>query len=307
MVASTSSILAVALSTALFGPLLESYKYSASRSNKAECALDTEPTLDVSMVVPYYNPGPRFTANMEDLAAALRQAGVTFEVIAVSDGSTDGSVTALEMLESDGTPWLRRFDLATNHGKGEALRVGLSQGHGRYLGFIDGDGDIPAIQVKNLVELVRTYAPDVVLGSKRHPLSDVYYPPTRRICSWGYQQLVRLLFHLNVRDTQTGLKLVNREVLARVLPRTLEKHFAFDLEMLVVARRLGYKRFFEAPVQIQERFSSTIRLKSVWPMLIDTFAIFYRLRILRYYDQVHIQSQREPSQNSLSRLSEVSL
>ena len=63
----------------------------------------------------------------------------------------------------------------------------------------------------------------------------------------------------------------------------VEKRFAFDLELLVVARRMGYSNFVELPVRITERFTSTITLKSVWAMLLDTLAIFYRLRIARFY------------------------
>jgi hypothetical protein len=103
------------------------------------------------------------------------------------------------------------------------------------------------------------------------------------VYSWGYQQLNRALFQLPTRDTQTGIKLIRRETLAAVLPKMVEKRFAFDLELLVVARRMGYCNFVELPVQITERFTSTISLKSVWGMLLDTFAIFYRLRILHFY------------------------
>jgi hypothetical protein len=63
----------------------------------------------------------------------------------------------------------------------------------------------------------------------------------------------------------------------------LEKRFAFDLELLVVARRVGYRRFVELPVKIRERFVSTISPKTVYGMLLDTAAIFYRLKVLRYY------------------------
>jgi hypothetical protein len=111
----------------------------------------------------------------------------------------------------------------------------------------------------------------------------VHYPPLRRAYSWGYQQLIRLLFHLRIRDTQTGIKLVRRDVLAAVLPHMVEKRFAFDLELFVVARRLGYRRFIEAPVRINERFSSTISPRAVLLLLLDTLAIFYRLRVLRFY------------------------
>src|SRR5205814_2099678 len=111
------------------------------------------------------------------------------------------------------------------------------------------------------------------------------YPSNRRLYSWGYQQLIRVLFHLNIRDTQTGIKLVRREVLSEALPLMVEKRFAFDLELFVVARHLGYYRFFEAPVTIGERFSTTISPRAVRNTLLDTLGIFYRLRVLRFYDR----------------------
>ncbi len=240
-------------------------------------------TLDLTVVVPYYNPGSLLRRHLVELDRVLTEAGLDYELVAVSDGSTDGSPASLDGVAPDR---LRRLELAKNRGKGEALRTGLAVGRGRYLGFIDADGDLPAGQVASFVSLLRSHDPDVVLGSKRHPMSEVAYPPLRRLYSWGFQQLVRLLFHLEVRDTQTGLKIVRREVLADVLARMVEKRFAFDLELLVVARRLGYRRFFEAPVRIDERLTSTISTRAVWLTLLDTFAIFYRLRVLRWYDQV---------------------
>ena len=240
----------------------------------------SQPDLDVTVVVPFYNPGPRFRPNIDRLVEVLSSSGSSFEIIAVSDGCTDGSDGCLEGLDQR---LVRFVSLPRNRGKGQAVRMGLAMGRGRYLGFIDSDGDLDPALLLPFLTLVDLYEPDVVLGSKRHPLSDLDYPPVRRLYSWGYQQLVRFLFRLNVRDTQTGLKLVRREVLAEALPRMVEKRFAFDLELLVVARRLGFTRFVEAPVAIEERFSSTISLRSIRPMLVDTLAIFYRLRILGFY------------------------
>jgi glycosyltransferase involved in cell wall biosynthesis/O-antigen/teichoic acid export membrane protein len=234
--------------------------------------------LDLSLVIPFYNPGSRLAPHVQDVIKVLRAAQVTFEVIAVSDGSTDGSPSSIA-----GVGQVRVVQLAENQGKGAALRVGLAQGRGRYLGFIDGDGDIPAGQLNHFLAATRTGDPDVVLGTKRHPDSDVVYPPLRRLYSFGYQQLNRVLFQLPTRDTQTGIKLIRRETLAAVLPKMVEKRFAFDLELLVVARRMGYRNFVELPVCITERFTSTISLASVRGMLIDTLAIFYRLRIARFY------------------------
>jgi glycosyltransferase involved in cell wall biosynthesis/O-antigen/teichoic acid export membrane protein len=234
--------------------------------------------IDLTLVIPFYNPGSRLASHVRAVVGVLRAEQVTFEVIAVSDGSTDGSPSSIA-----GIGQVRIVELAKNQGKGAALRVGLAQGRGRYLGFIDCDGDIPARQLSHFLAAVRAGDPDVVLGAKSHPDSDVVFPPLRRLYSFGYQQLTRLLFWLPTRDTQTGIKLIRRETLAAVLPKMLEKRFAFDLELLVVARRMGYRNFLELPVQIAERFTSTISPKAVWRTLLDTLAIFYRLRVAHFY------------------------
>lgn len=241
------------------------------------------PAVELSVVVPYYNPGSRLRDNLEGLVRVLSAEGLSFEVIAVSDGSTDGSSESLDGVAGEAEGQVRRVTLDRNWGKGQALRVGLAMGRGRYLGFIDADGDLSPELLPPFVSLMRLYQPDIILGSKRHPMSDVHYPPLRRAYSWGYQQLIRALFRLRVRDTQTGIKLVRREVLAEVLPLMVEKRFAFDLELFVVARHRGHAGFFEAPVRIHERFASTISLRAVWHTLLDTLAIWYRLRLLRFY------------------------
>jgi len=238
--------------------------------------------LDFTLVVPFYNPGSRLSKHISEIIDVLSLSEISYEVLAVSDGSTDHSEEQLTTIASERLTLVR---LDKNQGKGAALRAGLSQGRGKYLGFIDGDGDLPAKLLSNLVEIIDREHPDIIFGSKRHPRSEVVYPPLRRIYSWGYQQLNRALFHLPIRDTQTGVKVIRRDVLAAALPRMVEKRFAFDLELFVVARQQGFRNFVEMPVVIGERFSSTVSLSSVRDMLVDTFAIFYRLRMLRFYDR----------------------
>ena len=123
-----------------------------------------------------------------------------------------------------------------------------------------------------------------MIGSKRDPESKVDYPLTRRALSWCYQLMIKLLFNLNVRDTQAGLKLFKRDVLEDILPRVLVKRYAFDLELLVNANHRGYK-IVEAPVEINFHFTSGINILDIWHIFVDTMAIFYRLRILKYYDR----------------------
>ncbi len=240
-----------------------------------------EPTLDVSIVVPYYNPGDRLRRTVEDMVRVLDASGMTFEIITVSDGSTDGSPFTLEGFPES---VVRRVTFDTNVGKGHALREGLALGRGRYLGFIDADGDISPELLAPFVSIMRAEQPDIIIGSKRHPDSSVHYPPLRRLYSWTYQHLIGLLFRLQVKDTQVGIKLVDRAVIADVLPLLRESRFALDLELLVLARRLGYTRIVEAPVRIEERFGSTISLKAVWLLLLDTLAFFVRYSVRHDYD-----------------------
>lgn len=256
---------------------------SASRAERrARSVVPLGPAeLDLSVVVPFYNPGPNLIAHVERLVQMLRAEHLQFEVIAVSDGSTDGSAATLATAD---LAEVQCLCLPSNRGKGAALRAGFTLGRGRYLGFIDADGDLDPAQWHPFLGLMKLYEADVVTGSKRHPLSEVHYPPLRRIYSWTFQQLVRSLFRLRIRDTQTGIKLIRREVLADVLPLMRERRFAFDLEFFVVARRCGWRRFLEAPVRIEQRFGSTISLRSVARMILDTLAIAWRLHVTRAYD-----------------------
>ena len=253
---------------------VEKHLFSSTAENQSD--------VDLSIVVPYYNPGAALSKHVAGLVEVLEASELRFEIIAVSDGSTDGSPDTLTNLFPD---LLKNTNLSENSGKGQALRVGLMQGRGKYLGFIDADGDIPAIELLGIIEVIRASEPDIIIGSKRHPSSVVHYPIVRRVYSWGYQQLIKTLFHLSVTDTQTGLKVLRRDVVREVLPLMVEKRFAFDLEFFVVARRLGFREIVEVPVVIQRRFTSTISMKAVRGMLLDTLGIFYRLRVLRYYDR----------------------
>jgi glycosyltransferase involved in cell wall biosynthesis len=176
-----------------------------------------------------------------------------------------------------------------NAGKGFALSLGVSQTTGSLVTFIDADMELDPSNIKVFIDVMKEADCDAVIGSKRHPESKVNYPAFRRFQSAVYQIVVRMLFNLNVRDTQTGLKLFRREVLRNAVPLLAIKRFAFDLELLVVARFLGYTKVCEAPITLDFQFESTVDLGSAWNVLWDTAAIFYRLRIRRYYQHRRLQ------------------
>lgn len=242
--------------------------------------------MELSVIVPAFREGRRIHDNIRRLVGELHKLNVTYEVVVVSDGNTDATVREAQR---EGSATVRVFHYPMNIGKGFALSFGVDQSIGNLVTFIDADMELDPAYIRSFIELMHASSCDAVIGSKRHPMSRVAYPKLRRFQSAAYQLLVRLLFNLNVRDTQTGLKLFRRGVLAEVLPLLAIKRFAFDLELLVVAHQLGYRNICEAPISLDYQFESSVNLGSAWRVLWDTAAIFYRLRILRYYKRRRLQ------------------
>jgi glycosyltransferase involved in cell wall biosynthesis len=236
----------------------------------------------LSVVVPAYREGRRIYANLTRLVSELDKLKLPYEVVVVSDGNTDATVREALRVES---PSVKVFHYPMNIGKGFALSCGVDQSVGPLVTLIDADMELDPANIKNFIDLMQANDCDAVIGSKRHPLSKVAYPRLRRFQSALYQILIRVLFNLDVRDTQTGLKLFRREVLQAALPLLAIKTFAFDLELLVVARQLGYRKILEAPISLDYQFESTVNLRAAWRILWETAAIFYRLRFLKYYDR----------------------
>jgi glycosyltransferase involved in cell wall biosynthesis len=247
----------------------------------------------LSVIIPVYNQEETIARNLRSILGELKLLEVSYEVIVVIDGSNDRSFDEAKSVRS---PQIAVVGYKTNHGKGYAVRYGMVKSRGDVIGFLDAGGDLRPQGLSMLLSHFYWYNADIIVGSKRHPVSKVTYPWQRRILSWGYQWVIKILFGLSVRDTQVGFKLYRRHVLEDVLPRLLVKEFAFDIELLAVAYRLGYTRIYEAPVELSfTRFSSItsanflrIILRTFW----DTLAVFYRLRILRYYDNTNKRKWR---------------
>lgn len=235
----------------------------------------------LSVIVPVYGAGPRIVGAIGQLTSALSESRLRWEVIVVVDGDPS-TLAAASLCRS------RRVSVVGYHrrqGKGYAIRVGMAHALGTLVTFIDADMEISPDEIGRMARLLDLYKADVVVGSKRHPLSQVSYPPFRRVQSFAYQVLVHLLFDVKVRDTQTGLKMMRREVAECVARVALVKEFAFDLELLVLATHFGYGRIIECPVSIKYGFQSTVSVKAAFAVLWDTAAIYYRLRVVAWYDR----------------------
>jgi glycosyltransferase involved in cell wall biosynthesis len=243
------------------------------------------PRTMLSILMPAYNEAQSIAENVCETVETMRGLGIDFEIVVVDDGSLDGTHTAAIDALRAWPECVRIVRCRRNEGKGNALICGTAYSKGEYVAFLDADMDLHPEQLESFFTIMKSSGADVVIGSKFHPLSKVDYPRLRRVYSFFYFMLVRSLFGLPVRDTQTGIKLFKREVLERVLPRVLVKRFAFDLELLANVHHFGY-RIVEAPVVVNfNRVCSRLHLPAVWNVFVDTLAIFYRMRILRYYDR----------------------
>jgi glycosyltransferase involved in cell wall biosynthesis len=240
----------------------------------------------VTVVVPVYNGGDEIVGNVEEIRRAVVDGlpDDEVELIVVSDGSIDTSGERL--LAARREAGIRVIHYDRNLGKGYAVKAGTLAARGAWVAFIDADLDLDPRSLPEYVTVAQREELDFAIGSKRHPESIVSYPRSRKVASWWYQQLNRLLFRLDVRDTQVGLKVLNRAVVDEVVPLLLVKQFAFDLELLAVATALGHGRIRELPVRLDYRFSgSALGSATVLRALWDTVAVFYRLRVLRTYQR----------------------
>ncbi len=230
----------------------------------------------LSVVMPVYNEGPNVLVNLRHTAGVLRPLG-PFEILAVDDGSTDDAPAALDAAAAE-LPEVRVLHLP-HAGKGEALRQGTRAARGEFVIFLDADLDLPPEQIELFLILQKTHNADAVIGSKMHPDSNVEYPALRRLYSWGYYRLVKCLFGLPVRDTQTGLKLVRRELLTEALANTKLTGFAFDLELLVHLVKLG-ARMAEAPVVVNHtmKFGSAVGWRAIAEIFRDTWRTWRAVR-----------------------------
>ena len=238
----------------------------------------------LSLILPFHEEGAQAVSrNLTALVAYLDALTLPYRLILVDDGSADDTPAALRDFAAAHAQCTVVL-LPENRGKGAALLAGLPEVVGEWVLLLDGDCDLDPAMLPHFFEAAERTGADVVLGSKRHPRAEVAYPLRRRLCSALYRALTQWLLKLEVSDTQSGMKLLRSEVLAYAAERMLVKAFAFDLELLTVARGGGY-RFAEAPVRIANfgHRWGCLGPRVVWRTLVDTLAIAYRERVLHYY------------------------
>lgn len=263
---------------------------SADRRVSWKVVKETVGNGRISVIMPIYNLASSVVSNVRKTAELFAVNGVNAEILPVDDGSSDGTAAALsEMAEMkfSGVE-VKPVLCPVNGGKGAALRAGFEASTGGFVMLLDGDLDILPEQTPLFFEAMVSKNADVVVGSKRHKDSQVQYPWHRRLVSWVYFTLVRIFIGLPITDTQTGMKLFKREVLGEALSRMLVKTYAFDLELLSIAFQRGAK-ITEAPVVIRfgNKFGA-LSANTVKVMALDSLAVFYRLKVLKYYAKAEV-------------------
>ena len=232
--------------------------------------------MTLSIVMPAYNKQKVIKEVMLEVKKAGESFNIPYEVIIIDDHSTDGTYNEVKKTINK---WknFKVFEKKENGGKGGALKEGFKKTKGDLIAFIDADLDLPSSQLKIFLDLMNIYHADAVIGSKRNSLSQVKYSITRNFLSWGYYKIIRGLFKLNVSDTQVGMKLFKRKALEQTIGKTRTTGFAFDIELLALMQRKGFK-IGEAPIIMKHsNFGSSVKLITILKMLKDTVEIFYNI------------------------------
>ena len=235
----------------------------------------------LSVIVPVYKAESFIRRSLEEIKKSISKNFPNYEIIAVIDGELDNSREEAEKVSG-----IKIVSYKQNRGKGGALKIGFENSIGDYITFIDCDIDIHPDQLKNFFPYMATA--DIVIGSKRHPFSKLNYPLLRRFLSNGFRVYQFLILGVKLKDTQSGFKLIKREVLEIIMPLLLVKRYAFDVELCFLAQKHGF-RTAEAPLHINysqfQNGGSTIKLKDIRGMFLDVLAIRYRYSILHYYQK----------------------
>ena len=206
----------------------------------------TPQRMPLSVVIPAYNEEARLEPTLRAVIAYLEAEKPDFEIVVVDDGSSDGTAAVVREIASD-EPRVRLVELGQNAGKGAAVRAGMLAAEGASVLFSDADLATPIEELAKLERAVAEGA-DIAIASRAADGADirVRQHPLRELMGRTFNVMVRLTGLGGLRDTQCGFKLFTRDAARDLFGRSEVDGFAFDVEILVLAR--GRYRVAEVPV-----------------------------------------------------------
>ena len=202
----------------------------------------------ITIIVPAYNEGKHIYNNLCKMEEMFNTFLANYELIVVNDGSKDNTKAEIERAQQD-----LKHVVATgydnNKGKGGAIKEGVERAEGDYIAFLDADLDLSPMHIESFMKKMIETDATAVIGSKLHKDSKVDYPLPRRIMSVGYYLILKMLFHLKIKDTQTGVKLFKANELKKAMEKVTSNGFAYDIEILALITVYGGK-INEMPIEL---------------------------------------------------------
>ncbi len=226
----------------------------------------------LSVVIPAYKEEHRIDATLEALDSYFRKQTFSYEILVVNDGSTDGTAAAVRRYEQK-IKGLRLIDNAQNHGKGFVVRQGMLEAQGTYRLFMDADNSVP-------IEYFDQFLPyfsqeyDVVIASIEVPGAKIQEKGKwyRRLLGHYSKYLIRALTVWDIHDTQRGFKMFSEKAAEDIFPLQTLTGWGFDFEVLMLAKKLGYK-IKELPVEWHNAGESKVNAKAYLTTLADLFHV----------------------------------
>lgn len=229
--------------------------------------------VELSVVIPAYNEARRLGPTLDRVDGYLRERGLSAEVLVVDDGSTDSTAA---LVERHPAPNVRLVRQPENRGKGAALRRGVEESRGRRVLLCDADLSTPIDDLPRL-ECRLDEGAEVAIGSRGLADSavNVRQPLYRELMGKTFNRIIRLLGVRGVRDTQCGFKLLDGVAARHLFSMLRTEGFAFDVELIWLARRAGY-RIDEVGVRWENS-----RASSVDP-IVDSLAMLRDVLLMRW-------------------------
>lgn len=250
----------------------------------------------ISLIIPAYNEAHHIDSTLAKVLGYLRSAGDVKEIIVVDDGSTDATAELVQAkipTYDAANLFLRVLRLEHNQGKGAAIRHGILHASGDIAVFTDADLSSPIEALHELAAPIRREECDIVVASRAvdRSMVEVRQSRFRETAGMIFNLVVRTLTGLPIKDTQCGFKAFRREPVTPLFAIQRIGAFAFDVEILYLARK-HHLRIREIPMPWQHVEHTSVRmLRDSWRMFRDVFRIrLYDL--LGHYDR-ELEKQRE--------------